>query len=122
MHEVVGRDASGDGDWHEDFPCLVVVSWSERQSSTLVGGDRHGPRGDTRRHYRLVTVCDPGRSTYVRTVTTPDAESIAELIADCADIPAPHAGEPVLPGQRAATPWEVDEVAFAQVRGMEEYV
>jgi hypothetical protein len=56
-------------------------------------------------------------------VTTPEAESFAELIADCADIPtALHEGEPPLPGRRAALPWEVDEATFAQVNGLEEYV
>jgi hypothetical protein len=56
-------------------------------------------------------------------VTTPEAESFAELIADCADIPvALRAGEPELPGQRAASPWEVDDVTLDQVRGLEEYV
>jgi hypothetical protein len=56
-------------------------------------------------------------------VTTPDAESYAELIADCADIPAAlRTCEPDLPGPRAATPWEVDEATFAQVSSLEEYV
>lgn len=55
-------------------------------------------------------------------MTTPEAESFAELIADCADIPdALRAGDPALPGQRAATPFEIDDVAFAQVSGLDEY-
>ena len=55
-------------------------------------------------------------------MTTPEAESFAELIADCADIPAAlQAGEPALPGQREAMPWEVDDATFAQVSGLEEY-
>jgi hypothetical protein len=56
-------------------------------------------------------------------VTTPEAESFAELIADCADIPAAiTTSAHGLPGPRAATPWEVDDAAFAQVSNLEEYV
>jgi hypothetical protein len=56
-------------------------------------------------------------------VTTPEAESFAELIADCADIPAAlRTCEQDLPRPRAATPWEVDEATFAQVKGLGEYV
>jgi hypothetical protein len=56
-------------------------------------------------------------------VTTSDAESFADLIADCADIPAAlQAGDTALPGRRAALAWEVDDVTYAQVSGLEEYV
>jgi hypothetical protein len=56
-------------------------------------------------------------------VTTSDAESFADLIADCADIPdALRTDDATLPGQRAALPWEVDDVTLAQVSGLEEYV
>jgi hypothetical protein len=56
-------------------------------------------------------------------VTTPEAESYAELIADCAEIPAAlQKGEHTLPTPRAVTPWEVDEATFAQVSSLEEYV
>jgi hypothetical protein len=56
-------------------------------------------------------------------VTTPEPESFAELIADCADIPAVlRTNEHSLPGPRAATPWEVDDATFAQVSNLEEYV
>jgi hypothetical protein len=56
-------------------------------------------------------------------VTTPEAESFAELIADCADIPhALRDGGDALPGPREPAPWEVDEATFAQVRTLEEYV
>ena len=56
-------------------------------------------------------------------MTTPEAESFAELIADCADIPAElRTSEQNLPGPRAATPWEVDDATFAQVSSLEEYV
>jgi hypothetical protein len=57
-------------------------------------------------------------------VTTPEAESFAELIADCADIPAAlRTHDQGLPAPRAAaTPWEVDEATFAQVSNLEEFV
>jgi hypothetical protein len=56
-------------------------------------------------------------------VTTHEAESFAELIADCAEIPqALRDGGPTLPGQREPAPWEVDEATFAQVSTLEEYV
>lgn len=57
-------------------------------------------------------------------MTTPEAESFAELIADCADIPAAlwtcDQGLPV--PRAAATPWEVDDATFAQVSNLEEFV
>ena len=56
-------------------------------------------------------------------MTTPEAESYAELIADCADIPvALTSSEHDVPGPRAVTPWEVDEATFLQVSSLEEYV
>ena len=56
-------------------------------------------------------------------MTTPDAESFTELIADCADIPRElQDGGPDLPGQREPAPWEVDEATLAQVNDLEEYV
>jgi hypothetical protein len=56
-------------------------------------------------------------------VTTPEAESFAELIADCADIPhALRDGGQALPGQREPASWEVDEATFDQVSSLEEYV
>jgi hypothetical protein len=57
-------------------------------------------------------------------VTTPEAESFAELIADCADIPAAlRTCDQGLPDPRAAVPrWEVDEATFDQVSNLEEFV
>jgi hypothetical protein len=56
-------------------------------------------------------------------VTTPEPESFAQLIADCADIPqALRDGGAALPGQREPAPWEVDEATFAQVSSLEEFV
>ncbi|HEX6356532.1 hypothetical protein [Actinophytocola sp.] len=56
-------------------------------------------------------------------MTTPEPESYAELIADCADIPAAitTSGRD-LPDPREPAPWEVDEATFAQVSSLEEYV
>ena len=55
-------------------------------------------------------------------MTTREPESYAELIADCADIPASlMTCEHTLPGPRVATPWEVDDITFAQVSSLEEY-
>ncbi|MGB3444982.1 MAG: hypothetical protein WBA97_40120 [Actinophytocola sp.] len=56
-------------------------------------------------------------------MTSHEAESFAELIADCADIPPTlRDGGPTLPGQREPAPWEVNETTFAQVNDLEEYV
>ena len=56
-------------------------------------------------------------------MTTPEAESYAELIADCADIPqALTPGGAALPGQREPAPWEVDDATYDQVSSLEEYV
>ncbi|MFI7674383.1 hypothetical protein [Actinophytocola sp. NPDC049390] len=56
-------------------------------------------------------------------MSTPEPESFAELIADCADIPhALRDGGTTLPGQREPVLWEVDEATFAQVSSLEEYV
>lgn len=56
-------------------------------------------------------------------MTTPEAESFAELIADCADIPAElRTYDQGVPGPRAAAPWEVDDATFAQVSNLEEFV
>jgi len=52
-----------------------------------------------------------------------DPETLDQLIADCADIPAalrPH--DQVLPVPRLAAAWTVDDACFAQVRELEEYV
>jgi hypothetical protein len=56
-------------------------------------------------------------------VTTPDAESIAQLIDDCTDIPArlrtAHAEHPA-PG--VAAPWSVTEEHVAQLSDLDEFV
>lgn len=55
-------------------------------------------------------------------MTTPEADSIAELIADCADIPArvrTTARAYPVPAQAAG--WTVDEACLAQVRDLDVY-
>ncbi|HET9138719.1 hypothetical protein [Actinophytocola sp.] len=52
-----------------------------------------------------------------------EPESLAELIADCADIPRSLRTEPPqLPPPRAPLPWEVDDTCLAQVDDLDEYV
>ena len=56
-------------------------------------------------------------------MSTPEPESYAELIADCAAIPAAITSSARdLPDLREAAPWEVGEAAFAQVSNLEEFV
>ena len=48
-----------------------------------------------------------------------ESETLAELIADCAAIPAPpHPAEQAVP--LTAAPWEVDEACYAQVSELAE--
>ncbi|HEU5473960.1 MAG TPA: hypothetical protein VFV67_25215 [Actinophytocola sp.] len=56
-------------------------------------------------------------------MNAPEPESMAELIADCADIPSSlRAERSYLPLPRAATHWEVDDACLAQVQDLDEYV
>ena len=56
-------------------------------------------------------------------MTHSDANTFAELIADCADIPdALRAPDQDLPSPRTMPSWEIDDACQAQVRGLEEYV
>jgi hypothetical protein len=65
-------------------------------------------------------VCESGN--YGQDVTAPEASSLDELISDCADIPSSLRSQVVpLPTPRTATPWQVDEVCMAQIRGMDDY-
>ncbi|GGM53993.1 hypothetical protein GCM10012275_26410 [Longimycelium tulufanense] len=53
---------------------------------------------------------------------TPEPSSLAELIADCAELPdglRPTA--PAVPEPRSAAPWRVDDRCAAQVADLEEY-
>jgi len=56
-------------------------------------------------------------------VNTPDADSIAELIDDCAQLPTTFRG-PHRPAELPVTvaPWQVSEGNLAQVHGLDEYV
>ncbi len=56
-------------------------------------------------------------------MTTPDDGSLAELIADCTEIPAGlRTGGVVLPVPRVAASWSVTDACVAQVREFDEYV
>jgi len=56
-------------------------------------------------------------------VTTPEVDSLAELIADCTQIPTVlRTGGVVLPVPRTAAPWSVTDACVAQVREFDEYV
>jgi len=55
-------------------------------------------------------------------VTLPEADSIDELIADCADIPAGlRTAAPVIPGPLAATGWAVPDACVDQVAQFGDY-
>ena len=52
-----------------------------------------------------------------------DRVTMAELIADCADIPVPpHSADQPFHPLHAAEPWQVDEACWAQVGELDEYV
>jgi hypothetical protein len=56
-------------------------------------------------------------------VTTPDADTLADLIADCAHLPTSlWPTEPQLPLPRLAPVWHVDDRCLAQVLDMDEFV
>lgn len=62
-------------------------------------------------------------ATYGETVTTFEAESIGELINDCADIPrAVCSSQTLLPLPLAAAPWTVSDSCLAQVQEIDDYV
>ncbi len=56
-------------------------------------------------------------------MTTPEADSIDELIADCADIPAGvRTAAAVIPGPRGATGWTVPDACVDQARQLDDYL
>ncbi|HEX5118899.1 MAG TPA: hypothetical protein VFW65_27250 [Pseudonocardiaceae bacterium] len=56
-------------------------------------------------------------------MTTPEAETIGELIADCADIPAAvRTAATAVPLPRAGGGWTVTEECVEQVSELDEYV
>ncbi|GDY30400.1 hypothetical protein GTS_20330 [Gandjariella thermophila] len=71
-------------------------------------------------HYRLVGVCGPETETYRRRMSTEDAETLTELIRDCADIPRPPRPA-ASQAHRTADPWRVDSACTAQVETMDDY-
>jgi hypothetical protein len=56
-------------------------------------------------------------------VSTPEAETIGELIADCADIPAAvRTAATAVPLPGTGGDWTVTEECVEQVSGLDEYV
>ena len=52
-----------------------------------------------------------------------DRVTMAELIADCADIPVPaKTADQAFHPLHAAQPWQVDDACWAQVSDLDEYV
>jgi hypothetical protein len=74
-------------------------------------------------HYRVVPLSVVRWSTYVHQVSTPEAETIDELIADCADLPRALRTAPgnAVPAPRAAG-WTVSEACVEQVSDLDDYV
>jgi hypothetical protein len=78
--------------------------------------------------YRTVRLSITARRPYGREVNTAEAESIAELIDDCAQLPTTLRGGDLDYPRRAAAdpldalPWQVSDGCFAQVSGLDEYV
>lgn len=71
----------------------------------------------------MVPLFVAGTPFYVQLVTTPEADSMAELIADCADIPARVLAAPRdIPLPRNAAAWSVDDACQAQVLDLDVYV
>lgn len=60
----------------------------------------------------------------MRSVHITEADSIGELIADCADIPPSvrHCPAPGAAAHRLAPAWEVTDGCHAQVDDLDEYV
>lgn len=62
------------------------------------------------------------RSIYVPEMTTPDPDSLADLIADCADIPAGiRTARESIPMPHRAAGWAVTDACLDQVREIEDY-
>jgi hypothetical protein len=96
------------------------------QSARLLRVQNAVPRWDIRaplRHYRGVRLGSTDSAAYVRFVNPTDADTLDELVADCAAMPdslrAALATERPVPAPRA---WQVDEACLAQVRDIDEYV
>lgn len=54
--------------------------------------------------------------------TTTEPETLAELISDCAEIPAGlREQRPVAPTPPAPRAWAVDDTCHSQVAGLDEY-
>ncbi len=56
-------------------------------------------------------------------VTASDADSLADLITDCTEIPADlRTARPELPLPRLAAAWSVTDACIAAVRELDEYI
>ena len=63
------------------------------------------------------------RSAYVHHVSTPDADSLAELIADCAELPEGlRTAAPAVPPQRIAPDWSVDDASARQAAQFDDHL
>lgn len=72
--------------------------------------------------YPLVGVSQVRARIYGRAVTVPEADTMAELIEDCAGIPGQvRARHTPIPEPGAARPWRVDEACSKQVADLEDY-
>lgn len=73
--------------------------------------------------YRVVRLSALDSRFYRRPVTTPDADNLGELIADCSAIPpALRTAHPIaLPAPRPAD-WAVNDTCLAAVHELDEYV
>src|ERR1700754_3543127 len=100
---------------------LGCVGWAAERPGparqvTWPGGCRTSPH--TTEWYACPSL--GGQSTFTG-VTTPEADSIDELIADCADIPAGvRTAAPVIPGSRAAAGWTVPDSCVDQARQLDD--
>lgn len=78
---------------------------------------------DSAPHYRVVPLFAVSPPTYVHGVSTPEAETIGELIADCADIPAAvRTAVTAVPLPGTSGDWTVTEECVERVSGLDEYV
>ena len=73
--------------------------------------------------YRTVRLSISAERPYGRDVTILDAESIAELIDDCTQLPTTlRDRRHTVDGLVSTPPWHVSEGCLAQVSGLDEYV
>ncbi len=66
----------------------------------------------------------PSARHTVASVRNTEADTLAELIEDCTELPQELRGaeDRALPEPVSATPWQVDEANYAQVEDLDVYV